>query len=131
MSSEPTITFSIPSTLTTIEYLDLTVSPYDDAGSSYATHPFSYVLYSEDDQFDPWVEWVTNNREDATTNQEQNAIDYSGYTLSIQCDLSLCTTSEVSCGCCLQDKSGQEGGAYCWVLNSAMDDGDTYFLTHD
>ena len=90
----------------------------------------TYALYSEDDMFDTWKDWVRNNREEATTNEEQNSFDYSGYALVINCDLTACSTSQINCGCCLQDKSGQEGGAYCLVLNSSST-GDTYFLTHD
>ena len=125
--------FTLPSTLTSFNYLDLDVQPYDSTttDASYKTFPMTYALYDEDSIFDPWKSWVRNNRETASTNEEQNAVDYSGYAIVIECDLSACSVSQISCGCCLQDKSGQEGGAYCLVLNSAQDGGDTYFLTHD
>ena len=91
---------------------------------------FWYRLYEDDDEFERFKEWAddSDNDDDSSYNERQNAGIYSGYVLKIKCDASEAATDNGS-GCCLRHKSL---GGFCLLATNA--DGAqyaTYSLTDD
>ena len=84
-----------------------------------------------------WDAWSASidaeDSADRTENEKTYQYDYSGYVLSMRCNIENIDGNDDSVGrsgfgCCLRDLS-QDGGGYCMTLNSTKDGVDTYFLT--
>ena len=65
-------------------------------------------LWANDGEFDTWASCAV----DGTVNEYENSYGYSGYVLSIDCDVSS-LSSKAGAGCCLRDNDELAGGGYC------------------
>ena len=85
---------------------------------------FKYKLYAKDNEFDRFVEWVEDisNVDDVTNNNKANAADYSGYVISIHCEL-----TNTGDACCLRHASK---GGWCLQNKDSTTATNTIVMTH-
>ena len=122
----PITTWETPDAAFKTTFIDCNTNCSVDATGIYGLDVWLY----EDPAFTNWQNTIASG---PTEDEKTYRDSMSSYTLAIYCNIEVIESNDATgnksgFGCCLQDLS-QDGGGYCIVVNTSVDDIDSKYLT--